>query len=101
MKSIEKYEKYIEREDKLLQKLDEISSRQAPAKQVPVLSNVKNTNYNEVPECLQNINEACIPQNPLHMGFQQQFAWNNIEVTRFYIAYSCSQAFFTRQYTRH
>ena len=87
VKSTERHEKYIEREDKLLQKLDEFSSRQTSAKQVPVLSaTVRNTNYNQlqVPECLQMTNDVCFPQNPLFMGFQQQFAWDSTEVTRFY-----------------
>lgn len=85
LKSMEKQEKYTEREDKLMEKLDEISSRQPCIPKVPLplkeTPTARNTNNNQNSECLRDLNERCVPQNPSGiMALQPQFNWKGQEV---------------------
>ena len=82
VKSMGKQEKYLEREDKLLQKLDEISScRQqttAPQASLPLnrTSMIGNVNQLQASECLQGY----VPQNPSVAACQPHFVWDSTEV---------------------
>lgn len=84
VKSIEKQEKYLEREDTLLQKLDEISNRQKSAPPVSLPSNqlsmVGNASQRQISECLQNPREGYVPQNPAFSSCHPHFAWDRTKV---------------------
>ena len=86
VKSIEKHDKYMEREEKLLQKLDEISKRQAPMENVPLslkqTSTALTVNYNQANEFLQDFNEGCISQNSSVMTLQPGLNVDRTQVIR-------------------
>lgn len=77
---MEKHEKFMEREDKLLQKLDEISNKQVPLHSNQ-LTTARNVIYDQVSESFQNCNEMCLPQGPSILAYQSQLAWDSAEVS--------------------
>ena len=76
----EKQERYLEREDKLLKKLDEIGNWKQPAPQMPLpLNPTSMLGGHQTAECLLHPGERCAPQNQLVTTYQPQFAWEGTE----------------------
>ena len=85
-KLTEKYKKRMEREDEVLKKLDEISSRQASTERGPLLqrsSTVGNTILNQSAKCVKDDIIEYVSQNQPNRAFQNQFAWNSTEVMNY------------------
>lgn len=73
----------MEREDKVLQKLDEISSRQASTEKGILLqrsSTLGNAILNQSAKCVKDDIIEYVSQNPPNRAFRNQFAWNSTEV---------------------
>ena len=75
----EKQEKYLEREDKLLKKLDEISNWQQPGPQIPLPLNPTSMAGHQASECLLHPGERYAPQNQSVTNYQPQFVWDSAE----------------------
>lgn len=80
----EKQEKFLEREDKLLKKLDEISNWQQPGPQIPLPLNqtsmVGNFNQHQASKCLLHPSEGYVPQNQSVTTYQPHFVGDSAEV---------------------
>lgn len=76
----EKQERYLEREDKLLKKLDEIGNWQQPTPQIPLPRNPTSMlGGHQTAECLLHPGERCAPQNQSVTTYQPQFTWDGTE----------------------
>ena len=75
----EEQEKYQEREDKLLKKLDEISNWQQPEQQIPLPLNQASMVGNQASDCLLNPAEHYVPQNQSVTTYRPQFVWDNAD----------------------
>jgi len=76
----EKQERYLEREDKLLKKLDEIRNWKQPAPQMPLpLNPTSMLGGHQTAECLLHPGERRAPQNQSFTTYQPQFAWDGTE----------------------
>ena len=82
LRSMEKHENFMEREDKLLLKLDEISNKHVPLPSNQ-LSTARNVTYDQPSESFQKCNEMRLPHGPPIMGYQPQLAhaWGSAEVS--------------------
>ena len=92
-KLTEKYKKRMEREDEVLKKLDEISSRQASTERGSLLqrsSTVGNTILNQSAKCVKDDITEYVSQNRPNRAFQNQFAWNSTEVMNYCWTYPLS-----------
>lgn len=73
----EKQEKCLEREDKLLKKLDEISNWRQPGHQIPIPLNQASMVRHQASECLLHPVERYAPQNQSAATYQPQFVWDS------------------------
>lgn len=75
----EKQEKCLEREDKLLKKLDEISNWHQPGPKIPIPLNQASMVGHQASECLLHPGERYAPQNQSVPSYQPQFVWDSTE----------------------
>lgn len=75
----EKQEKCLEREDKLLKKLDEISTWQQPGLQIPFPMNQASMVRHQASECLLHPGERYAPQNQSVTTYQPQLVRDSAE----------------------
>lgn len=75
----EKQEKCLEREDKLLKKLDEISYWHQPGPQIPIPLNQASMVGHQAAECLLHPGERYVPQNQSVPTYQPRFVRDSTE----------------------
>lgn len=75
----EKQEKFLEREDKLLKKLDEISNWQQPGPQVPLPMKQASMVGHQASDCLLNPAEHYVPQNQSITTYRPPFVWDSAD----------------------
>lgn len=83
VRSMEKHEKYIERDDKLMQKLEEINNKKAPPPSNLPSSLGRHFTYNQVSGYLENSSEVHFSQKPSDIAYQPQLPWERAEIPRY------------------